>query len=55
MVTYVFQTRALVVFEETVLAAKLAVAKGTVTGYPLGSIPALLERALDLLGHVDAW
>lgn len=49
--TYVFQTRALVVLQETVLRAEVAVTESTVSDNPLRGGPALLECAARLDGH----
>lgn len=47
----VLQVLALVVLEEPVVVAVVAVAKGAVAGYPLGGGLALVEAALDLAGR----
>jgi hypothetical protein len=49
----VFQARALVVFEQTVLAAKVAVAEAAVSDDALGGFPALLGVAANSLGSHD--
>lgn len=53
---YVFETGALVVLEEAVLAAEVAVAEAAVADNALGRVTALLEVAADLLlRHGGRW
>lgn len=49
----VFQTAALVVFQQTVLAAEVAVAKGAVTHDALSRLSAVLGGATELLSRHD--
>lgn len=48
---YVFQTRALVVLQETVFATEVTLAKTAVADDALGGLAALLVAAADLLHH----
>jgi hypothetical protein len=49
--TYVFQAAALVVLQQAVLPAEVAVAKGAVADDALSRLSALLGVAAKLLGH----
>lgn len=49
----VFQTAALVVLQQTVLAAEVAVAKGAVTHDALSGLSAVLGGATELLSRHD--
>src|SRR3569833_3192450 len=53
--TYVLEAIALVVLQQPVLAAEVAVAEGTVAGYPLGGVPAVLHGALGPSGGHLGW
>lgn len=50
----VLQSRALMVFEETMCAAEMSVAEVAIADYPLGSVRASLKRASLLLGCAAA-
>lgn len=51
--TYVFETTALVVFQETMAAAEVAFAEAAVTDNALSGFLALLGTAADLLSRHD--
>lgn len=51
---YIFQTAALVIFQQAVSPAELALAEGAVTNDGLRPLPALLGAAASLLASHDA-